>query len=193
MEILCFVRLSSAFNVTVFFFFFFPSLLSFFVVDFSLSLSPHCLLYISGYYADVKARCQVFRVCTNTDLSGRGSMNSLFIHIFIFIGFLSFRKQQHDKTTHNNIENSNKGAFASSISPEITAATKKNHFRFDMLAIRTLLINKKIYRTFFSLQDLHFYVPMAHFSIKRSLSVIGINMLTVLQVRIFMRKTLNST
>lgn len=124
MEILCFVRLSSAFNVTVFFFFFL-SLLSFFVVDFSLSLSPYCLLYISGYYADVKARCQVFRVCTNTDLSGRGSMNSLFIHIFIFIGFLSFRKQQHDKTTHNNIENSNKGAFASSISSEITAATKK--------------------------------------------------------------------
>lgn len=121
----------------------------FFVVDFSLSLSPYCLLYISGYYADVKARCQVFRVCTNTDLSGRGSMNSLFIHIFIFIGFLSFRKQQHDKTTHNNIENSNKGAFASSISSEITAATKKNHFRFDMLAIRTLLINKKFTERFF--------------------------------------------
>lgn len=133
----------------LFFFFFFPSLLSFFVVDFSLSLSPHCLLYISGYYADVKARCQVFRVCTNTDLSGRGSMNSLFIHIFIFIGFLSFRKQQHDKTTHNNIENSNKGAFASSISSEITAATKKNHFRFDMLAIRTLLINNKFTKRFF--------------------------------------------
>lgn len=27
---------------------------------------------ILGYYADVEARCQVFRVCTNTDLSGKG-------------------------------------------------------------------------------------------------------------------------
>lgn len=28
--------------------------------------------HISGYYADIEARCQVFRVCANTDLTGKG-------------------------------------------------------------------------------------------------------------------------
>lgn len=30
-------------------------------------------LLVLGYYADVEARCQVFRVCSNTDLTGKGS------------------------------------------------------------------------------------------------------------------------
>lgn len=45
----------------------------------SVSVHPlpllHCLNSLSvstGYYADVEARCQVFRVCANTDLTGQG-------------------------------------------------------------------------------------------------------------------------
>lgn len=35
---------------------------------------PCCVVlrFFAGYYADVEARCQVFRVCANTDLTGRG-------------------------------------------------------------------------------------------------------------------------
>lgn len=38
------------------------------------TISNICLLALSflGYYADVEARCQVFRVCANTDESGNG-------------------------------------------------------------------------------------------------------------------------
>lgn len=44
-----------------------------------------------GFYADQEARCQVFRVCTNTDLSGRGSMILLFIHVFHFQSVLTLQ------------------------------------------------------------------------------------------------------
>lgn len=29
---------------------------------------------LPGYYADVESRCQVFRVCAQTDLTGTGNM-----------------------------------------------------------------------------------------------------------------------
>jgi hypothetical protein len=38
-----------------------------------LFLLKNCIFsIISGYYADVEARCQVFRICANTDLTGKG-------------------------------------------------------------------------------------------------------------------------
>lgn len=48
------------------------------------------LFIILGYYADVEARCQVFRVCANTDLTGRGSTISL-----IFYNFKHLLKRRH--------------------------------------------------------------------------------------------------
>lgn len=34
------------------------------------------ILITIGYYADVESRCQVFRVCANTDLTGKGNFCS---------------------------------------------------------------------------------------------------------------------
>lgn len=40
--------------------------------------------FILGYYADVEARCQVFRVCANTDLTGKGK--------YFYFSYLKQRK-----------------------------------------------------------------------------------------------------
>ena len=40
------------------------------------------ILTFSGYYADVEARCQVFRVCANTDLTGKGISKCMRVAIF---------------------------------------------------------------------------------------------------------------
>lgn len=35
-------------------------------------MTQHNIHFILGYYADVESRCQVFRVCATTDLTGKG-------------------------------------------------------------------------------------------------------------------------
>lgn len=82
------------------------------------------ILYIFlGFYADQEARCQVFRVCTNTDLSGRGSMILLFIHVFFSNRFfyslllmLLLQRNSMPKRLADNMrlrERYNEGAFKS--------------------------------------------------------------------------------
>lgn len=36
------------------------------------------LHHLAGYYADVESRCQVFRVCATTDLTGKGKLQYAF-------------------------------------------------------------------------------------------------------------------
>lgn len=46
-------------------------------------------IFILGYYADVESRCQVFRVCATTDLTGKGKMLGIFVEtILVRFGFL---------------------------------------------------------------------------------------------------------
>lgn len=60
--------------------------------------------FILGYYADVESRCQVFRVCANTDLTGKGkSVNfdkyfkwqQFHIHTHLFQVSHSYVRMEH--------------------------------------------------------------------------------------------------